>query len=151
MKRIERFREIAAPPETVWEMLLEFEAYPEWNPFVTEIEGRPVEGEELRVRIEPPDSRSMTFSPTVVAVDPSERFAWRGRLLVPFVFDGFHEFHIEPIEGGDGEADRTRFLQRETFRGVLVPFVLDEDSVGAGFEAMNRALAERAEARAATV
>lgn len=151
MKRIERFREIDAPPDVVWEVLLEFEAYPEWNPFVTRIEGHPIEGETLRVRIEPPDSRSMTFSPKVVAVDPGERFAWRGRLLVPFVFDGYHEFHIEPIEGEEGEADRTRVLHRETFRGLLVPFLLDEGNVGAGFEAMNRALAERAEARAATV
>lgn len=145
MQQIERFEEIDAPPALVWEVLLEFDAYPEWNPFVTAIEGEPVEGEELRVRIEPPASRGMTFEPEVVAAEANQRLAWLGRLGAPFVFDGYHEFRLEPI--GD-RGERTRLLQRETFRGALVPLLLDEGAIAAGFEAMNEALKERVESRA---
>ncbi|QSW99670.1 SRPBCC domain-containing protein [Haloterrigena alkaliphila] len=145
MNQIEVFAEIDAPPEVVWDVLLEFESYPEWNPFVRAIEGDPTKGEHLRVRIDPPDSRGMTFKPEVVAVEENRRLAWLGRLVVPFAFDGYHEFRLEPV--GDGE--RTRLLHRETFRGALVPLLLNRDSLEAGFAAMNAAVKERAERRVA--
>lgn len=146
MQQIELFAEIDAPPDVVWDVLLEFERYPEWNPFVRAIEGEPTPGERLRVRIEPPGARGMTFEPAVVAVEENRRLAWVGRLVVPFAFDGYHEFHLEPIAG-----DRTRLLHRETFRGVLVPLLFDRESLEKGFAAMNAAIKERAEGRVAAV
>ena len=165
MNQIEVFEEIDAPPEVVWDVLLEFESYPEWNPFVRAIEGEPTEGERLRVQIDPPNSRGMTFKPEVIAVEENRRLVWLGRLVVPFAFDGYHEFHLEPIEDGErsggsrstsesdsdggesSEARRTRLLHRETFRGALVPLLFDQESLEAGFAAMNAAVKKRAEAR----
>lgn len=144
MEVVETFTEIDAPPPVVWEVLLEFDSYPEWNPFVKSIEGLPVEGERLRVRIEPPDSRGMTFTPAVSVAEENRRLAWIGRLAVPFAFDGYHEFHLVPID----EGERTRLLQRETFRGALVPLLFDRERLERGFTAMNRAVKERAERRA---
>ncbi|WP_254765740.1 SRPBCC domain-containing protein [Salinilacihabitans rarus] len=144
MHQVEVFEEIDAPPSVVWDVLLEFDAYPEWNPFVRSIEGVPVTGERLRVRIEPPESRGWTFTPAVVAAEENRRLVWVGRLLVPFAFDGYHEFHLEPVDGGE----RTRLLQRETFRGALVPLLFDADRIERGFRAMNEAVKARAEARA---
>lgn len=143
MNQIEVFEEIDAPPEVVWDVLLEFESYPEWNPFVRSIEGAPAEGETLRVRIDLPGLRPMTFRPEVIAVEENRRLVWLGRLLVPLAFDGYHEFHLEPV----GE-DRTRLLHRETFRGALVPVLFDQERIEEGFERMNRAVKERAEERA---
>ncbi|WP_255167806.1 SRPBCC domain-containing protein [Natrononativus amylolyticus] len=143
MHQVESFEEIDAPPEVVWEVLLEFDTYPEWNPFVRSIEGVPIRGERLEIRIEPPGARGMTFRPEVVVAEENRRLAWLGRLVVPFAFDGYHEFRLEPI----GDGDRTRLLQRETFRGALVPVLLDRDRIRRGFEAMNGAVRERAEAR----
>ena len=146
MEQIEAFEEIDASPESVWAILTDFESYPEWNPFVRSISGTLAEGEELTVRIDPPDSRAWTFEPEVVAVDDGRRFAWLGRLLVPFAFDGYHEFRLDPTADGG-----TRLLQRETFRGALVPLLLDEAEIERGFAAMNRALKERAESRSVEV
>ncbi|SDR20015.1 SRPBCC domain-containing protein [Natronobacterium texcoconense] len=145
MNHIELFAEIDAPPAVVWEVLLEFDSYPEWNPFVRAIEGVPVEGERLRVRIRPPGSRAVTFRPKVTAIEENRRFVWQGRLGIPFAFDGYHEFHLEPIDGGK----RTRLLHRETFRGALVPLLFDRERLERGFREMNEALGERAERRAA--
>ncbi|WP_255193958.1 SRPBCC domain-containing protein [Natronobeatus ordinarius] len=143
MRQVEAFEEIDAPPDVVWEVLLEFDSYPEWNPFVRSIEGIPVEGEHLRIRMEPPESRGMTFRPEVLVAEENRRLAWLCRLLVPFAFDAYHEFRLEPIDGGE----RTRLLQRETFRGALVPALLDEERVERGFRRMNAAVRERAERR----
>ncbi|WP_247001887.1 SRPBCC domain-containing protein [Halosolutus gelatinilyticus] len=143
MDQAEVFEEIDAPPEVVWDVLLEFDQYPSWNPFIRSIEGDAVEGERLRVRIDPPESRPVTFEPEVIAVEEGRRLVWQGRLGVPFAFDGYHEFHLEPIDDGE----RTRLLHRETVRGALVPLLFDRNETGRGFRAMNEAIKARAEGR----
>ena len=140
MKELRESIEIDAPPGRVWEALVDFVSYPDWNPFVPRIEGVPVRGERLRVRIEPPGSRGMTFRPRVEVAAKERKLEWVGHLLVPGLFDGRHSFEIEPLDDG-----RVRFVQREQFSGLLVGLLLDEDNVREGFAAMNRALAERAE------
>jgi len=141
VRTIEAGRVVDASPEAVWRVLVDFPAYPDWNPFVRRIEGPLREGERLRVRIEPPGSRGMTFRPEVRVVRPERQLVWVGRLVVPYLFDGRHEFRLEPLAGGE----RTRFVQRETFTGLLVPVLLDADAVRRGFGAMNDRLADRAE------
>jgi hypothetical protein len=134
--------DIKAPPAVVWAVLTDTAAYPEWNPFVRELDGELVEGCRLRVRIGPPGRRAVTLRPKVVHVEPERELTWLGRLLLPRLFDGQHSFVLEPRpEGG------TRFTQSEHFRGVLVPLMGRLLSATAkGFEAMNQALRDRAEA-----
>jgi hypothetical protein len=134
--------EIDAPASRVWEVLTDFDAYPDWNPFVRRIAGRPEPGTKLEVRIQPSGGRGMTFRPTVLAAEPERELRWLGRLLVPGVFDGEHSFRIEPL--GEG---RVRFTQAELFSGALVPLL--GRSLGAterGFAEMNESLKRRAEA-----
>jgi len=140
--------EIDADPATVWGVLLDFEAYPEWNPFIRPIAGEQVVGARLRVRIQPPGSRGMTMKPRVTVVEPERAFGWLGTLGIPHIFDGAHRFELEPIDGGA----RTRFVQSEHFRGVLLPLAARSilPNTLRGFEAMHQALAERAVARKGT-
>jgi uncharacterized protein YndB with AHSA1/START domain len=49
--------DIAAPAERVWRILTDFDAYPDWNPFIRKIQGRPEPSGKLEVRIEPPGGR----------------------------------------------------------------------------------------------
>lgn len=140
MKQLERVIDVDASPAAVWDVLVDFESYPEWNPFVRELSGEPVEGERLRARIVPPEGRAMTFKPRVTDAVEGEHFGWLGRVFVPGLFDGHHEFLLEETEDGG-----TRFVQRESFSGVLVGLFLDESDVLAGFDAMNEALKERVE------
>jgi hypothetical protein len=133
--------DINAPPDRIWEVLTDFRSYPEWNPFITLIDGEPVPGSGLEVRIEPPGGRAMTFKPTVLAAEPTRELSWLGRLFVPGLFDGEHHFEIEPIGG-----ERSRFVQREIFRGLLVSlFAGTLTKTEQGFEQMNRALKARSE------
>ena len=137
--------EIDADPGTVWDVLTDFEAYPGWNPFITSIDGDQALGGRLHVRLQPPGARGFTMKPTVTVNEPGTAFGWLGRLGgVPRLFDGAHRFELEPIDGGS----RTRFVQSERFRGVLLPFVRRAilPATLQGFQAMNRALADRAAA-----
>lgn len=129
--------EINAPAETVWQVLTDFSRYSQWNPFIRSIFGEARRGGTLEVFIQPPGGNGMTFRPVIVALQPGRELRWIGRLLLPGIFDGEHQFQIEPL----GE-NRTRFVHREVFSGLLVPFLwssLDKQT-RQGFEEMNRAL-----------
>jgi hypothetical protein len=80
--------EIDATAAEVWAVLADFDSYPDWNPFITSISGDRVVGGKLRVRIEPPGARAMRFTPTVLAVKPSQELRWLGRFLMPGLVDG---------------------------------------------------------------
>jgi uncharacterized protein YndB with AHSA1/START domain len=54
MKELHTEIEIDAPAERVWRLLTDFASYPRWNPFIRTISGRPIPGERLEVRLEPP-------------------------------------------------------------------------------------------------
>jgi len=143
MRRLEEAIEIDAPPETVWAVLTDFAAYPQWNPFILSIEGLPAVGERLVVNMKPPGGFAMTFKPTVLEADAPRSFRWLGKLGVSGVFDGEHRFEVQPI--GEG---RSRFVQSEVFKGILVPVLgMMFSKTAEGFRTMNEALKQRAEVR----
>ncbi|MBT8163959.1 MAG: SRPBCC domain-containing protein [Acidimicrobiia bacterium] len=134
--------DIDASPERVWEVLMDFEAYPGWNPFITSIEGDQRVGGRLKARLSPPGGKGMTFKPTVQVFEEGTELTWLGRLVMPGIFDGRHTLRVEPREGG------SRFIQRERFTGILAGLMMrfiGEDTEK-GFHLMNGALKERAEA-----
>jgi hypothetical protein len=144
MRTIEHTVDIQAPAATVWQLLTDTDRYADWNPFMPRLSGRFVVGDRLMLTVRP-GTRTMTFRPTVVAVEDGALIRWRGRLGISGLFDGEHELCLEPLHDGG-----TRFVQRETFTGLLVPMmprVLDDTA--AGFAAMNVALRDRAVSRAA--
>ena len=133
---------IAASTERVWLVLLDFARYSEWNPFVRSIEGAPSEGSAIKVKIQSPSGKAMTFSPVVLRNTAHREFRWKGKLVLPGIFDGEHYFQLAP-----GGAGSTEFTHGERFSGFLVPLLrgtLDRDT-RSGFEAMNRALKQRVE------
>ncbi len=144
MKEIRTEIEIAAPAERVWAALTDFASFPKWNPFIREIRGTPAVGSRLDVTLGASGTKPMSFRPTVKQVVPNRELRWLGRVGLPRIFDGEHIFELSPVG-----PDRTRFVQRERFRGLFVPFLaksLDRDA-RRGFEEMNRALRDRVAAR----
>jgi len=134
--------EIEAPAERVWQVLTDFEQFPDWNPFVRRIKGEAKSGTKLEAYLQPPGGRGMTFRPDVLKAEPNREFRWLGRLFFPGLFDGEHFFIIEPLG-----PDRVRFTHGELFSGLLVPLLAKslDTNTRRGFELMNEALKARAE------
>ena len=126
----------------VWEVLTDFDRYPEWNPFVPDISGELERGARLNVLLTPPGQNGIRLKPVVRDVEQQKTFRWLGHLLIPGLFDGEHIFELEPLAGGS-----VRFVQREVFRGILVGLFrrMLDTSTRQGFMAMNEALKKRAE------
>lgn len=134
--------EIDAPPEAVWAVLTDFPAHAEWNPFIASITGPLVEGQRLAVTMRRGDAPGMRFRPTVTRVVPRAELRWLGHLGLPGLFDGEHQFLLQPIEGG-----RTRLIHGEQFSGLLVRLAQRtlRGETRDAFMAMNHALKRRVE------
>jgi len=132
---------IAAPPEKVWEILMDFPSYGDWNPFVTAIDGESKVGEQLAASLRLPGGKTRGFKPKVTAVEPERLFQWFGKVGFDALFGGRHSFRLSPTEHG------TRFEHSERFTGVLASmmFSMMGRRTEAGFRAMNDALKARSE------
>jgi hypothetical protein len=141
MRLIETTTDIRAPAARIWSILTDFPAYSAWNPFITAAEGELSTGARLKITIAPPGHRPMTFRPVVLVVERESELRWRGRMLMPRLFDGEHAFGLEQ------RAETCRFLHAERFSGLLLPFLGEElfEAIRRGFESMNAALKLRAE------
>jgi hypothetical protein len=136
---------ISAPAERVWSVLMDFPAYPTWNPFIRSVSGSSAVGSTLNVTLEPVGGKAMSFSPRVLVCEREKEFRWKGRVLLPGVFDGEHHFRLSSPDGAS-----TLFAHGEEFTGILVPLVMRgamRAGTEAGFMAMNQALKARVEGR----
>lgn len=133
---------INALPEKVWAIFSDFNNYPNWNPFIKSLAGDVKVGNKITVKIEPYNSKPMTFKPKVLAFEANKEMRWIGHLLFAGLFDGRHQFEL--IDNGNGT---TTFKQSEVFKGILMPFFSKKKmgNTRKGYEAMNQKLKELAE------
>ena len=136
-KEINTSIKINASAEKVWQVLTAFEAYPNWNPFLTSVQGDFVVGKKVKIV-----AGGMKFKPKVLQYSENKGIKWIGRLLFKGLFDGEHSFQIQDHQDGT-----STFYHSEKFSGMLVGLFakkLDTETK-AGFEAMNKKLKELAE------
>jgi uncharacterized protein YndB with AHSA1/START domain len=98
---------IDAPPERVWHVLTDIDAWPEWQSRVSraQLEGPLEPGSTFRFKA------GMSIVSTLRAVEPPYRVAWEGRALGIYAR---HRWTLERTDGG------TRVETAESFEGVLV-------------------------------
>jgi hypothetical protein len=136
--------DIEADPQAVWDVLVDFPAYPEWNPFMDSIEGTAEVGRRLVVHLAGRGGRGTTFRPTVLVAVPGQELRWIGRLGPGGLFDGVHSFVLTANPDGT-----TRLTHGERFTGILVALFKGATANShAGFEAFNEALRRRVETTA---
>jgi hypothetical protein len=125
----------------VWDVLMNFDNYPKWNPFITSISGEPKLGSRLTVSINPPGGKGMTFKPNILTLESNKEFRWKGKLGISGIFDGEHYFILEFLE-----KDKTKFIHGEIFSGLLVPLVGKMlDKTQKGFQLMNESIKNECE------
>jgi hypothetical protein len=142
MKEVHSEIQINATPEQVWEVLTNFERYPEWNPYMVKASGTLVAGQDVRMTLRPPGKDQKSSKSMLTIVKPNQELRWQGFTVFGGLIDHEHIFTIEELE-----PNRVRFVQSERFQGLLVPFTWKSRSasIKAGFEAMNDALKKRVE------
>ncbi|TVP62550.1 MAG: hypothetical protein EA343_10755 [Nodularia sp. (in: Bacteria)] len=57
--------------ETVWQILTNFDTYPQWNPFIREAEGEIKKGQKLTFCIQPSESGEMKLKPIILEAEPN--------------------------------------------------------------------------------
>ena len=100
--------EIAADPDTVWEVLTRFEEWPSWNPEVSSVtlDGEPTEGTVFRWK-----AGRAGITSTLRRVDRPRLLAWTGKTTG---IDAVHVWRLEPSDAG------TRVRTEESWEGLLV-------------------------------
>lgn len=137
--------EIAAPAAAIWQVLLDFPGYGEWNPFITHLasaaSGEVSEGATLRVFVSLPEGRDHELESRVIRLEDSFELRWRAHFGFPGLFDSEYFFRLIELEPG-----RTRFMQGANFTGVLQRLAgRTIAQAERGFVYMNRALKKRVE------
>ncbi len=142
MKALRTEIEIQARPEQVWQVLVDLNKYPEWNPFIHHAVGKASVGEKVDITFRS-GSKEMTLHCTVIKVEPNRELCWKYHIILPAVFQGEHSFVIEST--GD---NKVRFIDREIFTGLLIPLQAKDIDTNSrrGFEEMDKALKARVEA-----
>ena len=142
MREVHSEIEINASPERVWQVLTDFERYNEWNPYIVQASATLAAGQDIRMTLKLSDEKEKSAKYMLTIVKPNQELRWQGFTYFGGLIDREHSFKIEKLE-----ANQVRFVQREQFQGLLVPFIWKNTSIStqAGFEAMNKALKERVE------
>ncbi|MFL6431433.1 MAG: SRPBCC family protein [Nitrososphaeraceae archaeon] len=142
MKEIHTQIDIKASAERAWQVLIDFNNYSQWNPFIRQINGAPKVGTKLEIHLHTASGKRRIYKPTVTKLEPYHELRWFGKSFVPGMFNGEHIFNIETLG-----VNHILFLHREVFTGFGVALAgdrLDRD-LYQSFEKMNNAFKEKLE------
>jgi hypothetical protein len=136
--------EIDAPPDEVFDILVDLERYPEWNPFTPRVESTLEIGDPVhlhtRLRIGKPLMLQVEY---VTANERPSELCWGADIGARFLIRADRCQVLTPLDAG-----RTRYVCTDEIRGWLSPLVmlLHRDNMQRGFDDCARALKARAEA-----
>ena len=133
--------EIKSSKEKIWNLLMDFDHYPDWNPFIIKMKGQAEVGHKIEVLLSTGKGKTMLFKPTILKKDLNREFRWIGKLGIKGIFDGEHFFQIQ-----DSHEGTCTFFHGEKFSGILVPLVPGIISnTKLNFEKMNLAIKNKLE------
>jgi len=136
--------EIDAPPERVFDILLDLRSYSDWNPFTPQVEsslelGAPV---HMRVRLRSATrlSRQVEY---VTANERPHKLCWGANIGARFLVRADRCQTLSPLDDR-----RTRYVCTDEIQGWLAPLVMlmYGDVMQRGFDDCAMALKKRAEA-----
>mgnify|MGYP001220154120 CR=1 FL=1 len=140
--RIEHRIGVQAPAETIWEILYDLESWGEWNPLYPEAHGAIRIGSQLDLALQLEGEARRRISPVVLEWVPNDQIHWRLKMMGGLVTTT-RFLELEQLDTAS-----TIFSNGELIGGLMGPSVARRvgRKLYRGFQAMNEALKERAEA-----
>lgn len=138
--------EIAAPAEFVWDVLVDYAKYPEWNPYTIAVSTTLEIGGVIDLTLPSRDGSDTTFlnREFIRIVDPPHHLRYDTADEIPGVF-GVRDQWITSLG-----ADRCAYHTTDTLSGKYADIVMEKtgDWIKAGFDSVAHALKARAESLA---
>jgi hypothetical protein len=142
MRELKTEIQISTKPERVWNILMDLQGWPAWNPIVTKIEGTREIGAELAITMcDEKGNGGMRYKSIITALDEKKRFGFVGVMMSKFMFSAERIIELEELSGG------TRLVQQEIYTGILAPLFWGKLNARAlpMLKSMNEALKKKAE------
>lgn len=135
--------DINASRQRVWEVLTDFDSYPQWNPFTASVQGSLQDGAAVTMQVHMLQRRPRTQVEYVNSVVQGHRICWGMEMGTATLLTANRLQTLEAID-----EHTTRYVTDDLLSGWLTPIVrtLYGDKMQRGFDAMASALKVRAEA-----
>jgi hypothetical protein len=137
---------INAPRQLVWEQVIGFEAYSNWNPFLLEATAKFEIGGRIHFLEDLKQFGKHWIDAQFLSIDSPTSFVWQGYVLAPFLFTVRRHFIFEVVS-----SHQTRFIQRHENSGLLIPYLALQGVYFVSYQGYldyNQALKERCESMA---
>lgn len=134
--------DIAAPPEKVWELITDIDAWQQWSPIINASKGVAAEGYTLSITMVGKDGADgPKYFPTIKHFDKPKYFHWQAVMITGAIMTNDKVFELEATPTG------TRLIHKELFTGMMVPIFCNkfDENVPPMLNSMNVALKELAE------
>jgi uncharacterized protein YndB with AHSA1/START domain len=136
--------EIDAPAPFVWDVMVDYARYPEWNPYTVEVQTTLEIGDPIDLTLPNPDGSEGTFvnREFIRVVDAPHHLRYDTGDELEGIF-AYRDQWIEPLG-----PERCSYRTTDTFSGEHAALVIESTGawVKEGFDAVARALKARAEA-----
>lgn len=133
---------INAPIDSVWQVLLDFDRYPDWNPFTYRVETDLTLHSPVALYVKLPGWGSRLQIESVHEVTEPTKLSWGMTLGTAFLLTALREQTLTSVT-----ANQCTYQSTDAFSGLLTPVVraLFANSIRNGFNAMAYALKARVE------
>jgi hypothetical protein len=135
--------EIDAPPELIWDVLIDLERYPAWNPYTIAMRSTLQVGDPMIMSVKMSPLLTIEQTEHIRLIEPGHKICWGIETETPELNSGERCQWLEALPDG-----RTRYVTEDLIEGSLNPTVtlLFGDAVRDGFLAVAAALKQYVEA-----
>lgn len=109
---------INAPKQFVWDRLVDFEGYKDWNPFVRQASAEFKVGSNIRFLEDLQEFGQHWITAKFLLIQEPDEFVWQGNVFANFLFKVRHGFKLESID-----EEQTRFIHSHRHTGLLLPYL----------------------------